>query len=61
MSETVAARIAGLKPGFFTWLGATIRHASVGLSEQARKRRLLLVITDGKPNDLDHNDGRHGI
>ena len=24
-------------------------------------RRLLLVITDGKPNDLDHYEGRHGI
>ena len=29
--------------------------------EQGRKRRLLLVITDGKPNDLDHYEGRHGI
>ena len=24
-------------------------------------RRLLLIITDGKPNDLDHYEGRHGI
>ena len=61
MSETVEQRIAALKPGFYTRLGAAIRHASVGLSEQARKRRLLLVITDGKPNDLDHYEGRHGI
>ena len=22
---------------------------------------MLLVITDGKPNDLDHYEGRHGI
>ncbi|EEW26921.1 nitric oxide reductase activation protein NorD [Rhodobacter ferrooxidans] len=61
MSDTVEHRIAALKPGFYTRLGAAIRHASVGLSEQARKRRLLLVITDGKPNDLDHYEGRHGI
>ena len=61
MSQTVEQRIAALKPGFYTRLGAAIRHASVGLSEQARKRRLLLVITDGKPNDLDHYEGRHGI
>jgi len=61
MSDTVEQRIAALKPGFYTRLGAAIRHASAGLSEQARKRRLLLVITDGKPNDLDHYEGRHGI
>jgi nitric oxide reductase NorD protein len=61
MSATVEARIAELKPGFYTRLGAAIRHASVGLAEQGRKRRLLLVITDGKPNDLDHYEGRHGI
>jgi nitric oxide reductase NorD protein len=61
MSATVEQRIASLRPGFYTRLGAAIRHASAGLSAQARKRRLLLVITDGKPNDLDHYEGRHGI
>lgn len=61
MSATVEARIAALKPGFYTRLGAAIRHAAAGLSDQARARRLLLVLTDGKPNDLDHYEGRHGI
>ncbi|MEF3047070.1 nitric oxide reductase activation protein NorD [Pseudotabrizicola sp. L79] len=61
MSQSVEARIAALRPGFYTRLGAAIRHSSAGLAEQARKRRLLLVITDGKPNDLDHYEGRHGI
>ena len=61
MSAAVEARIAALRPGFYTRLGAAIRHASAGLAEQARRRRLLLVITDGKPNDLDHYEGRHGI
>ena len=61
MSATVEARIAGLSPRFYTRLGAGIRHASAGLTAQARRRRLLLVLTDGKPNDLDHYEGRHGI
>lgn len=61
MNDTVEARIAALKPGFYTRLGAAIRHASTGLAKQSKKRRLLLVITDGKPNDLDHYEGRHGI
>lgn len=61
MGPGIEARIAALRPGFYTRLGAAIRHASAELALQARKRRLLLVITDGKPNDLDHYEGRHGI
>lgn len=61
MSATVEARIAALKPAFYTRLGAAIRHVSASLSRRPSKRRLLLVITDGKPNDLDHYEGRHGI
>lgn len=61
MSGAVECRIAALRPRFYTRLGAGIRHASAGLAAQASHRRLLLVITDGKPNDLDHYEGRHGI
>ncbi|SEK02898.1 nitric oxide reductase NorD protein [Cribrihabitans marinus] len=61
MGPVPEARIASLRPGFYTRLGAAIRHASADLALQTRKRRLLLVITDGKPNDLDHYEGRHGI
>ena len=61
MGPGVEARIAALQPGHYTRLGAAIRHVSAGLARQARKRRLLLVLTDGKPNDLDHYEGRHGI
>lgn len=61
MGPVVEARIGGLTPAFYTRLGAAIRHVSAGLDERPNSRRLLLVITDGKPNDLDHYEGRHGI
>ncbi|MBL8565304.1 MAG: nitric oxide reductase D protein [Hyphomicrobiaceae bacterium] len=61
MGTGVEARIAGLRPGFYTRLGAAIRHVSRELAGHPRQRRLLLVITDGKPNDLDHYEGRHGV
>ncbi len=61
MSVAVERRISSLKPGFYTRLGAAMRHTSSELAEQHHKRKLLLVITDGKPNDLDHYEGRHGI
>ncbi len=61
MSDLIERRIGALRPGFYTRLGAAIRHCSADLAGQTRRRRLLLVITDGKPNDLDHYEGRHGI
>lgn len=61
MSASVMARIGGLTPGHYTRLGAAVRHVSAQLADEAATRRLLLVLTDGKPNDLDHYEGQHGI
>ena len=57
----VLARISALRPGFYTRLGAAIRHTSAALAKRASRKRLLLVLTDGKPNDLDHYEGRYGV
>jgi nitric oxide reductase NorD protein len=59
--KTIQRRVAALRPGFYTRLGAAIRHASARLAERPASRQLLLVITDGKPNDLDHYEGRYGV
>lgn len=61
MSAAITARIGGLRPGHYTRLGAAIRHASAMLDRETAARKLLLVLTDGKPNDLDHYEGQHGI
>ncbi len=55
------ARILAIKPGFYTRMGAAIRQSADILVEQPASRRLLLIITDGKPNDLDIYDSRYGI
>jgi nitric oxide reductase NorD protein len=57
----VRGRIDAIKPGYYTRLGAAIRFASRRLIEQGIGKRLLLVLTDGKPNDLDQYEGRYGI
>ncbi len=57
----VSRRIQALKPGQYTRIGAAIRHVSIALQERPQRHRLLLVITDGKPNDIDHYEGRYGI
>ena len=61
MGTAVENRIASLRPGHYTRLGAAIRHVSAQLALRPRQRRLLLILTDGKPNDLDHYEGRHGV
>ncbi len=60
-NDTVRGRIADISPGFYTRMGAAIRHASVLLAKQPAEKKLLLIVTDGKPNDLDRYEGRHGI
>jgi nitric oxide reductase NorD protein len=57
----VRAKIGAMRPGHYTRLGAAIRHVSALLNAQPSERKLLLVITDGKPNDLDHYEGRYGV
>lgn len=54
-------RIAALKPGYYTRMGAALRQATRILAEQPTRRRLLLLLSDGKPNDLDEYDSRYGI
>lgn len=61
MSSDVTARIGALKPAHYTRLGAAIRHVSAQLAAEPSARKLLIVVTDGKPNDLDHYEGQHGI
>lgn len=51
--DTVRRRIAGIEAGGNTRLGAAIRHASAAISAQPAGHRLLLILSDGKPNDVD--------
>jgi nitric oxide reductase NorD protein len=60
-SAQVTSDICALRPGHYTRLGAAIRHVSAQLAQETASRKLLIVLTDGKPNDLDHYEGQHGI
>lgn len=58
---TVRRRIAALEPDRYTRMGAAIRHATARLMTKPARHRLLLVLSDGKPNDVDRYEGRYGI
>ena len=55
------ARVNAIKPGYYTRMGAALRHATARLLERNERQRLLLILTDGKPNDLDVYEGRYGL
>ncbi|PST20627.1 nitric oxide reductase activation protein NorD [Mesorhizobium plurifarium] len=61
MGAAVEARIAALKPGYYTRIGAAVRHAAAGLVRRPNRRKLLIILTDGKPNDVDHYEGRFAL
>ncbi|NMM80278.1 VWA domain-containing protein [Acidovorax sp. SRB_14] len=60
-NDTVRSRVGAIKPGFYTRMGAALRDATRRLSARPERQRLLLVLTDGKPNDLDVYEGRYGL
>ncbi|MCA9536120.1 MAG: VWA domain-containing protein, partial [Myxococcales bacterium] len=55
------ARLAMIQPQGYTRIGPALRHATTLLVATPAKRRLLLLLTDGKPNDYDRYEGRHGV
>lgn len=55
-NDDVKGRIAKMEAGFSTRMGAAIRHAGHYLSHQKAEKRLLLILTDGEPSDIDVGD-----
>ena len=57
----VRARISGLRPRDYTRMGATIRHLSAILNRVDVRTRILITLSDGKPDDYDGYRGDYGI
>jgi nitric oxide reductase NorD protein len=54
-------RLHAVSPAGYTRIGPAIRHALELLEESGARRRLVLLLTDAKPTDYDHYEGRYGI
>jgi nitric oxide reductase NorD protein len=61
LNSRVRRRVEALKPGYYTRMGAALRHVSAQLRERLNRHRLVLLLTDGKPNDMDYYEGRYGV
>ena len=53
------SRLAGMKPGLSTRMGAALRYAGLDISQQTTHRRLVMVITDGEPSDIDIENSKY--
>ena len=48
--------LAGLKPEYSTRMGAALRHCGYSFSNIHANRKLILLVTDGAPSDIDVDD-----
>ncbi|MEY2341231.1 nitric oxide reductase activation protein NorD [Acidithiobacillus sp. IBUN Pt1247-S3] len=53
------SRLAGFKGRYSTRMGAAIRHASEALLTRGSYNRIMLIVTDGEPSDIDVFDPEH--
>ena len=56
--DEVKGRLAKMEASYSTRMGAAMRHASHYLEKQQADKKLMLILTDGEPSDIDSKDGR---
>ena len=59
--KSVKNRICNIEAMDYTRMGASIRHLTMLLSNIEAKTKLLITLSDGKPDDVDGYRGKYGI
>jgi len=54
--DTVKSRLAAMDAAYSTRMGAAMRHAAHYLKAQSADKKLMLILTDGEPSDIDEED-----
>ncbi|MCB1761324.1 MAG: nitric oxide reductase activation protein NorD [Gammaproteobacteria bacterium] len=57
--DEAKSRMAGMKGNLSTRMGAALRHAGNHLVQQNAQKRLVLLVTDGEPADIDERDPQY--
>ncbi len=57
--DKAKSRLAGMNGGLSTRMGAAMRHAASHLQMQPKQKKLVLVVTDGEPADIDVKDPQY--
>jgi len=58
-TEAARARLAGMTAQLSTRMGTAVRHAGHFLRHRRAARKLILVVTDGEPHDIDVHDRKY--
>jgi hypothetical protein len=58
LSQDVRSQIGGMSGRLATRMGAAIRHATASFDGIESRRRLLLILSDGRPEDYDDGGDR---
>ena len=59
--DAVRRRVAAIEPRGNTRFGAAVRHATRLLASQPAGHHLLLILSDGRPNDVDGYHEEYGV
>lgn len=59
LDAEVKGRLAGMRGGLSTRMGAAMRHAAHHLAHRSEQHKLLLIVTDGEPADIDERDPQY--
>jgi len=59
--NTAKHKIGAVSPSGYTRIGAALRHAGARMDTRKTKNKWIILISDGKPNDFDKYEGKHGI
>ncbi|KAA3633130.1 MAG: VWA domain-containing protein [Bacteroidetes bacterium] len=54
-------RIGAIQPSGYTRIGPALRHATTLLRKRPMRKKWLILLSDGKPNDYDRYEGKYGI
>lgn len=54
--DEVKGRLAAMEASYSTRMGAALRHAAHYLESRQADKKLMLVLTDGEPSDIDVDD-----
>jgi hypothetical protein len=57
--DEAKARLAGMSGGLSTRMGAAMRHAASFLAKRPQRKKLLLLVSDGEPADIDVRDPQY--
>jgi hypothetical protein len=57
--ELSRARLAGMTGQLSTRMGTALRHAGSFLQDRRAHKKLILLVTDGEPSDIDVHDAKY--